>query len=137
MVVETEDAEDSLDRWASAEHVERFRVGLKSRSGREEDPDASSVDEVKAAEIEQNLLGVARLDPVELRMETGRRGQVQFAENLDQMCRPLTFATNREQSLLKQAALGAAVGLRLGGVVVQAGAIQRRAAIASCRQLPV
>jgi len=136
VVVQTEDAEDSLDRWASTEHVEPFRVGLKSRSGRDEDPHASTVDEVKAAEIEQNLLGVACLDPVDLCVEPERRGYVQLAENLNQMCRSLTFATNREQSFLKQAALGAAVGLRLGGVVVQAGAIQRGAATASCHQLP-
>jgi len=53
------------------------------------------------------------------------------------MGRPLTIATNREQSFLKQAALGSVLGLWLDGVVVQAGAIQRRAAIASYRQLPV
>jgi hypothetical protein len=136
-VVETEDPEDSLDRRPSAKHVEPVRVVIKSRSRRDQDPDAGGVDEVKATEVQKNLLGVARLEPFELRIETACRRQVQFSENLDQVCRPLTFAADREQSFLKQAAFGARGRVRLGGVVVQAVAIQRRAAIASCYQLPV
>jgi hypothetical protein len=96
-MVETQQAEHSLDSWGSTEHVEPRRTRAKSRSPTHEHPDACGVDEAQTAEIEQNLLGVLCFDPVELLTETRRRRYVQVTEDLDQMCRPFTLAADRER----------------------------------------